>query len=643
MLNDVSAPHRSRSEPVPSRKVRKALFLTCCAFAVWLLAGGALALLSPAASAQARQELETTPGEGRRARATYTLAVQAAAKDSEKVRKSLLTAGYRASLLSDAEIASPERLNSAAFDAVVFPDGALCPLAARDNLLRFLRQGGSMVVVGGPLFATSVAQTRQERERKMVDLAAPTRVVALEQAGAKAWTRSSSNLTAPTTWTLERTGPEPAPVALHVALTDLVLFWAKGGPRTTGMTVEIREKDGSRWIAAVPLTTRWRRVVLPPEAFVYWPDNPSKGRGGAGDQVRLPDAESLSIGIAQSHVNVPSGPHAYWITDIRAGRLPADLRAADYTLPTLELFSPFYKTYRLPSLHPTTAGLRAAAERGNVSGPIVTPIPRPRGLGFAGTRRGRWIPLAAITDETGRVAGTRMSLWVNLLPPYRGSVWAQIAAGDVVPAVRRMASGLFLAKAGAEQFSYFADEAVPLGCEVVNLRAAARAVEVRMAVRSADGAGQTLLRETGPFTLAGNASRTLTPEPLHLPARPQGYTITTELLVNGNVIDRIAQRISVLDSTPPPASAFVRVQDGRFLAPPLDQPNGPPRPWYPYGVNYWQSNVAGLDVQEYALHWLSPAYYDPDIVERDLTTLQSLGFTAVSIQLTDPVQIRQAN
>src|SRR5947209_4402003 len=83
-------------------------------------------LLSAAARAQAPAG----------ARPVYTLAVHSGASNAESVRKSLSDAGFRATLISDADIAAPGKLRPQTYDVVVFPDGALCPIRGKNNLLR---------------------------------------------------------------------------------------------------------------------------------------------------------------------------------------------------------------------------------------------------------------------------------------------------------------------------------------------------------------------------------------------------------------------------------------------------------------------------------------------------------------------------
>lgn len=613
----------------------------------------------------------------------YRVAVHGGDGLSQTLRNALKAKGLDAALLSEALLGDPATLNPSRFDALLLPEGARCPISAKANLLQFLRGGGDLLVVGGPLFEATVRQAEADWLRTLQAVPLNRLIFDFGKEDLTGWQRASNNPQSQTKWTVETVDlpqEESRIPALRVEVDDLTswdtlsvpvteafsegddltLFWAKGGERTTALVVEWQEQDGSRWLATVPLTGQWKRYVLSPEDFRYWPDNPSVGRGGAGDRLEPQQVARFSVGLAQSHASLPTGPHTFWIAAVGSAKLSGEVHKPDLTLPVLEMFSPFYKYYRLPSLRPRTAELQEAAATGHQTGPIVTPIPRPRGLGFAGSRRSRWIPLAEIRDERGRWRGARESLFINLGVPYRGSVWGHLAGMEnradlsqsVVRMLQRMSVGVFLAKAGAEHFSYFTDESVPLGVQVANFSPRERKVEVEAQVVKATWRGaaprplpRSLFHFSETLTLA--PGRTQQAQQTWRPPQPTPglYQVITELKEGGKPIDRIVQEFTLLETPNAPKSEFVSVKDGDFYAPPLKAQRGRRAiaKWYPYGVNYWQSNVAGTDPSEYWLHWLAPSFYDPEIVERDLTTLEELGFTAVSIQLGNPDHVRQVN
>ena len=93
--------------------------------------------------------------------------------------------------------------------------------------------------------------------------------------------------------------------------TRVFYMRAKGDERTTQVAVELREKDGSRWIAAITITPRLEPVLVPLSQFHYWKDNESRDRGGAGDQVRLSEVASLSVRVG-AHAHARCGQWSPW-------------------------------------------------------------------------------------------------------------------------------------------------------------------------------------------------------------------------------------------------------------------------------------------------------------------------------------------
>jgi len=531
-----------------------------------------------------------------------------------------------------------------------------------------------MLMVGGPLFSRSVRKAEADWQRTLRSLKARRAILDFGREDIQRWQRASNDMAAKTTWSLVSSGLPEAPTALQVEMSDfsgwdtlsmpvrnvfqegdsLTMFWAKGDERTRALVLEWQEQDGSRWITSVPLTSRWQRYVLTSDDFPYWPDNPAKGRGGTGDRLNPRNVARLAIGLAQSHASIAPGRHVFWIAGLGSGRLPQGLEKPDLTLPTMEMFSPFYKYYHLPSFHPSEKELRAASATGNQRGSVVCPIPRPRGLGLAEGRRGRWIPLSDIRDDRGHRRGTRESLYLNLGLPYRGSIWGHLAGAakpsDLLQAavqmMRRISQGVFLAKAGAEYFSYFTDEKVLLGAQAANFSPRGHWLQISLKVYPPKSR-TPVFQWTGKAQVAANRIQQVQQvwQPVH--PKPGIYRAVTELKEHSQTIDRLQQEFTLLPAPRAPKSRFVTAKNGSFYAPPLrsrlQTPGSRPTRWYPYGVNYWQSNVAGTEPTDYALHWLSAAFYDPEIVERDLTTLQNLGFTSVSIALGNPDHIRQVN
>jgi hypothetical protein len=129
---------------------------------------------------------------------------------------------------------------------------------------------------------------------------------------------------------------------------DLLCFQARGGPRTPQVAVELRETDGSRWIATTAIGVQWRRVALPLTAFRYWQDSPTgKKRGGAKDRLRPGQVCRIQFGLSSTHTPaVGGGRREFWISGLGTARDPAtDIIRGHEMPPTFEPLSPAYKVY----------------------------------------------------------------------------------------------------------------------------------------------------------------------------------------------------------------------------------------------------------------------------------------------------------
>ncbi len=590
---------------------------------------------------------------------------------TEKLASALQTLGRKVEIVREQTLKSPSFSNET-FYLLVLPEASFYPLSAKANLLSFLEGGGNLLCLGGAIFTSSV-RLEQERWEKLQEEIARTPVertiVDFQKEEMEKWIRASNNLASPTRYRVVPEGPEEGIHSLEFEVSNLTgwdtllspplqdpfpngqnltCFWAKGDANTQAMLLEWREKDGSRWIATVPLSISWQYYALVPEKFLYWPDNPSKGRGGPGDRFNPQNAESLSIGLALGHnTNLSPGPHKIWIA--RIGTAKRDYPPQpDLSLPTLETLSPWYKYYELQNMSlikafPSQVFLPSDARiEGEFS--FLSPILRMRGLGFSGERTGRFIPVLEAFDKEGNPRGFPLSLYVNFSPPYLGSIFAWLGIKDInflerhwnffLPLIERviekMEYGLFLVKAGSDFFHYFVGDVARVGAQVVNISSEERRAKLRMRIIRE---GKEVWIKEEDLTLSPMGDSIISWEVL---AEEAGiYVGRTELWEGDKLVDVIEQEVSVQETPNDPKEEFVYVKDGDFYL------KG--NKWYPHGMNYWPSYIAGQEISEFWKGWISPELYDPLIIERNLALLRKLGATMVSVQLISRQQVPQVN
>jgi len=599
---------------------------------------------------------------------TAAVLSQAGGEDiARRASEALGKAGFETQALDPLALADPAAFNRAHFDILVLPRSEVVPGPGKDNLLAFLRCGGHLIAFGGPPFENVTWLWRGEWKNAaeiLGQIRAETAIFDFAGADLTQWTRASSN---PASKVGYRLAPGPdGHTALEAHIADLTgwetfvspmldnpfppgqsitCFWAKGGARTSHLVVEWNERDGSRWIATVDLSPEWRHYALRPEDFKFWRDSPAKNRGGPGDVFNPQDAARIVFGLAQSHSPIPTGEHRYWVAEV--GAAPSPFTAAEPEPPILEAISPWYKVYetnleaRAHLLSPDAEQrFFASFEPAAVSGRLISPVWRQRGLGAGTGQRGRWMPLLRAITREGQYRGAAASTYFATSGPYRGATWTYIGLDSqavrdhwaafepaVIGLAQRLAGGLFLANAGADQFSYSADAktldgapAAPrLVARTMNIGPKSQSAQIRFAVL--DATGHSVFEATSAISVEPGRIIASSADCSPLPAGR--YQAVCELLSpSGKPADRIAHEFSVVAA--PANPQFIRVRGGDFYL------GG--KKWYPHGLNFWPLYVAGLERTDYWLHWLSPSQYDPEPVERDLAILESLGANMVSIQ-----------
>ncbi len=570
------------------------------------------------------------------------------AAGSERVARALTQSGVPCVLAGPQEIAGRHVLDPRYVRMLVIPNAVTFPAAAVDTLSRYLRSGGHLMVLGAPALDRLVYPFKgswldsDEIIARIRNTPAQRRLL---RVSAALWKRTSNDMATTTTWQPDPTSGDAISVNIasltswDTLLTSLeqapspkeryITFRAKGSTTTTALAMEITEKDGSRWIATVPLTSKWERFALPDTAFALWDPDRRSGRQGPGDHLNLTRADSVSVGLALTHTRVPAGSHAYSIADLGSAVGPSVPEIVQP--PVLDTVSPMYKVYPVRgarSLSATKSSALVSAPIPALPARIFSTHPRPA-TGYAKQRKWRWLPLLEVTGGDG-VAGTAATLLVHRDDGFGRGRWASFTAADaawyarpatlryVAATARAMLTKPLLLEGGCEFYGVFPEDNPRLGA-VVDWGAARRStLQAKITVAPLRG-GQpatvrTLgLRRDGPETGAETAWR--------IPAdRSDGYTVKVELQEAGKPIDGMAHEVTVRRAKATPS--FMTAGDNQFL---LDG-----KPWRWHGVNYMPSTGIALEDGPMFEQWLSPASYDAEVVERDLRRMQAIGFNMVS-------------
>ncbi|MGQ9730247.1 MAG: hypothetical protein ACUVX8_03155 [Candidatus Zipacnadales bacterium] len=575
--------------------------------------------------------------------------------------EALKAAGLSACALNGEQIGNPYLL--ANFDALILTDARVFPAQALSAIPRFLKNGGRLVAIGGPAFTTLVAKINGQwmtRDQYIERLAQtePTRLIFdFEEEPLPEYIRSSNQIKPSGIVKRITPGAEGSAGALHVQIdhldgwdtmgftvgkdvfpegSTLTCFWAKGAPQTTQLALEWQEEDGSRWIATVPLTTKWRRYALRPTDFKYWHDSPSKGRGGPTDQLQLQRVARFSVGLAFTHTSLTPGAHEYWFDEL--GTAPAPLPEpeglAGADIPIIDTLSPPYKLY--PNANAITLDVSAGrAFLGDLTLPLPRNLlschPRPQSTGFQKARKYRWVPLIQVRGADGEVSGTLATLMLHNRDGLGSGMTLAISAADtgyagrpevvrtVTRLTRRMIEGVFLTEGGSEFFAYPDGENVRLGAEVMNRgRKPSGPLTVGIIVRAGDN---VLFEKRLSVTVPPGESR-LVETLWERGVRPgDEYTVTIRLTRDDMLVDELTHPLLIWRAKASPQ--YVCTRDGDFY---LGN-----HKWYPYGVNYMPSSGIAIEDGEYFEYWLDSGPYDPAVIERDLGRIERIGFNMVSV------------
>lgn len=590
------------------------------------------------------------------------------ADDAARALTSALAArGLSVTDLTVEAMSNPFLVTRDRFDLLVLLNPRRFPGPSLATVSAFAESGGHLMVLGGPAFETLLWPVEEQWvaaeavQRQIAESLKWQAFADFEGDSEAEWARESNGEPGSTA-TVEAGGARGSARCAHIAIRDLkgwdtfatplldgpfgpghdlTCFWAKGGERTSQLSVEWREKDGSRWIAVVPLTTEWKPYAIPASAFAYWHDGASPGRGGAGDHFRPENAGRLVVGLAFTHTTgVPGGDHDIWLDEIGTAAMTPEASeltrlVSDTRAPLLEGISPRYKIYEatdVDELEPDPRQVIWSLARLPEAEAHQAIHPRPQGTGFEKGRRWRFVPLVRAVRDGDELAGFPAALILNGAEPFTGGCWLSMPAPDarcfadrrvsqeLGRLAERIIDGVFLYEGGSQYYAYEDGEPIRLGAEVVGFGRGEARCRVRVDVLSARGE-TPLFSEVAAVRVTPSAREVV--DWTWRPGILEGadYRVRVTLERDGAVIDRLEHPLTLWRPHAP--AQFMTVKGGDFV---LDG-----KQWYPHGVNYMPSSGVGIEDGPYFEFFFDPQPYDPDIIEWDLAACEEIGMNMVSV------------
>ncbi|MBP5273885.1 MAG: hypothetical protein ILO36_02995, partial [Abditibacteriota bacterium] len=532
-------------------------------------------------------------------------------------------------------------------DAVLIAEGGRLPLESAASVERFAKAGGDIAALRAPLWKNPCVkgpegyEPLEEYRKKALDTKPDT--VFFDGSSAEGWKRSFSEKEKNAAVSVsEYRGRKCLDVALEnlsnydtLSLRadrpfsrgeNVLEIVASGTEETNQLVVEIGERDGSRWMAVVPLSEEWQRHYVHLRQFGRW--SGGENRGFPGDMPRLSEAAYISVGLALTHVPaVGEGPRHYRIAGIGAsvaGERHTPLLGAS-ALPDLDALSPSWKAFVCRGVKTVrTDPAQRIAPQADL--PLPSSVwalnPRQQGGGYNKGRDWRYINLLEARGPKGEFRGTPAALKAHFSGDFAGSVFLSFAPADMKWYCRRevkqvigraaeaMARGVFLLDGGSDYYTCFPDMQPLGGARIVNVSDTPRDVECSIAADGRTVFYRRLRAEPGrlyDFSLPLEADKS------------RETLVSASLSAEGKEIDRAENALAFRNKT---EKRFVTMENGHFM---LDG-----RVWKPWGVNYMPSSGAGND-KEYFNNYLADYSYDPVVVERDFQKLKEIGFNSINI------------
>ena len=404
------------------------------------------------------------------------------------------------------------------------------------------------------------------------------------------------------------------------AETEFLRVKVKGN--MPNLSIELQEKDMSRWIASFAVQKDWDTYLLPVDAFRPWE---SPHRNKADDRVRFENIDLIAVGISDSHTSGVQAGASYNFALQSIEALPKGQESGNRFYPkdfTLECVAPSYKSYKLDGFMTLVSGERRFDYRGTA----VSPVPRMLGLGIGMNRPWRFIPIATARNEAG---GHAYPAWImlHLDRKFKGSAVAGMGfsletilqdrnlSAILIDIITRLGSDAFLAGAGASDFVVDTGTSFRFGGELFRTDTG---MKIRAVLRNQEGTAVAEWEKPVMGNDAIAAEATLN--------KPGSYRCVVELIDSHNrTVDSIESEVVIQDRKPDPPSAFIRTEKDNFVI--------EDRYWYPNGINFFPVYiVAGMDANDF-FHkgWGDRSFYDPILVEEDILNAKSVGINMLSV------------
>lgn len=329
------------------------------------------------------------------------------------------------------------------YSCLLFTQPRRFPYPARGCLLDYLQNGGDLILLDGPAFETPVYRYQGQWYSQsellpllVADASDQQLSVDFAQESPDRWVRDCDNVHLPST--LEKTQNNGR--ACFVANIRRFSRWdtfrgpfqsqtghnalwlkAKGSENLRQLVVEIREQDGSRWVAVTDCPHQWQDIVLLQSDFRFLSDGSPPGRGGRGDGLCLGKAAWFQFGMSYDYSPHPSAD--YQISIQQAGTARIDLPDG-FGKPLFEKTLPIFSS-QLFHQYEDGVSVRPAPDQSFFEGPAETqmPVKGTSAIGFPYINESRYSGILQVFDAFDRPRGFAAGILEHYEGPYKGGRW----------------------------------------------------------------------------------------------------------------------------------------------------------------------------------------------------------------------------
>lgn len=563
-------------------------------------------------------------------------------------------------VIGSKELSIKKQFNRNKYKLVIIPNGDTLPYYAVDNLLRFISEGGDILVFTENFASEFLLHTKSGwlNREKIIKQSVTS------QKGGKLFNINDTLISQLYDCT---PSPKDADIKKYIIKKNktlkvemkyipdinewssvgfpkvdgcsdrnmLTTFYAKTENNLQDIIVEWKEKDGSRWIAPLTLDKELKQYILFPEDFKFWQS--VTNRGGKYDVLNMRNAQNFYIGIARSHsLGLKKGKNSIIVSKIAVlkNKYPGK------TIPIMETLYPWYKTGKF---YNTDYTIKTSLNRKNKENSLSVNIdnmyicvPRAKGhYSYGPVRKSRFIPLLT-AYKNDQLRGYPGSAYLNLEGRFKNSIWIRLGLIPKAKHIRQLKPSIIdainllnapaLIRNGGVQFPhYFIGERAKIGISLFK-RLSDNNIEIIIKIEHMNK--NLFYQERKYINTEEVKDQTIDFSITQKFADPGKYKIRILLKQDKNIIDQVYYSFTVSDSDKPVSEKeFVKVKGDNFY---LNN-----KVWYPYGTAYYPNYYSGLEFEKFKLSWINPGTYDADITDYEFSVLKDLNLNFVMIGFSD--------